>query len=807
MVRKADTLEATIPRAFSAAAPWTASRRIRMWFAGAMALMVLGTAGAAFAANAVASTNANQSRLAFKTASGEVASTLQLAIGRENDLILSGAAYLAANPKGSEAQFVQWSHSVEAMKQYPELNDFGNAIIVPASDLATFAVWARVHPSAPLGPNGTFEVDPPGPRAYYCLGTVDNARNAQVGAPAGQDFCATGLGSALLAARDSGKGSYEPFTVGTVLQLGVSTPYYRGGGVPSTINERRAAFLGWFGLSIVPNVVLDRALLGHPGFAATMTYQAGLSHAAFTAGKTSVGSQLFTTNLHNGWTITTSSTVGAGGVLTYGPALALLIAGIALSTLLAALVLILATGRARALRLVGEKTGELRYQSLHDPLTGLPNRALIADRIEQLLARNRRHGSLGAALYVDLDEFKNINDTLGHGAGDRLLQAVAARLTVSLRDVDTIGRMGGDEFVVLIDGVSQADAPELCAERILEVMRQPFELEETTSPIVVTATVGIAAGDREVPGQLLRDADVALYQAKAAGKNCFAVFAPEMDTKIQRRFELEFDLRGALADRQFRLVYQPIYNLDDLTLVGVEALIRWQHPTLGEIQPSEFIPLLESSGQIVEVGHWVLTEACTQMAAWRRRGSDLVISVNVSGRQLDRDVVVEHVRQALETSGLGPEYLTIEVTETALMRNVDLTARRLRELKDLGVEIAIDDFGTGYSSLAYLQRFPVDCLKIDRTFTEAITRSPESDALIHTLVQLGRDLGLKTLAEGVETIEQVDHLRRENVREAQGFLFARPLDPASLESQLLEPARPTETASATKRSSDRGSSQ
>ena len=450
--------------------------------------------------------------------------------------------------------------------------------------------------------------------------------------------------------------------------------------------------------------------------------------------------------------------------------------------LLAALVLILATGRARALRLVVEKTGELRYQSLHDPLTGLPNRALIADRIEQLLARNRRNGSLGAALYVDLDEFKNVNDTLGHGAGDRLLQAVAARLTTSLRDADTIGRMGGDEFVVLIDGASLQSAPELVAERLLEVHAAAVRcLEgETASPIVVTASVGIAIGDREIPGELLRDADVALYQAKAAGKNCYQRFHPEMDTHIQRRFDLEFDLRAALADDQFRLVYQPIYNLDDLSLVAVEALLRWDHPSRGVIQPDEFIPLLEASGQIIEVGRWVLNTACTQMAAWRARGSDLAIAVNVSGRQLDRDIVVDHVHEALEMSGLDPAVLTIEVTETALMRNVDTTARRLRELKALGVEIAVDDFGTGYSSLAYLQRFPVDCLKIDRTFTDAITRSPESDALIHTLVQLGKDLGLKTLAEGVESIDQVDHLRREHVNEAQGFLLARPLDPRSL---------------------------
>jgi diguanylate cyclase (GGDEF)-like protein len=435
------------------------------------------------------------------------------------------------------------------------------------------------------------------------------------------------------------------------------------------------------------------------------------------------------------------------------------------------------------------KTDELRHQALHDALTGLPNRALIMDRIEQLLARNHRNGTTGAALYVDLDEFKNVNDTLGHEAGDRLLQAVAARLTASLREVDTIGRMGGDEFVILIDGADLQYAPELVAERVLEVMRQPFDIAGAGLPMVVTASVGIAVGFREEPGELLREADVALYQAKAAGKDCSELFHPDMDSRGQHRYELEFDLRSALEAGQFRLVYQPIYNLDDLAVVGVEALIRWDHPTLGEIQPDEFIPLLESSGQIVDVGRWVLLEACNQMAAWHERGSDMIVSVNVSGRQLDRDTILDHVRDALEISHLDAAMLTIEITETALMRNVDATARRMTQLKDLGVQIAIDDFGTGYSSLSYLQRFSVDCIKIDRTFTDAITRSPESDALIHTLVQLGKDLGLRTLAEGVESTDQVDHLRGEQVNQVQGFLLARPLDAEMLEAQILEPGR------------------
>jgi diguanylate cyclase (GGDEF)-like protein len=400
---------------------------------------------------------------------------------------------------------------------------------------------------------------------------------------------------------------------------------------------------------------------------------------------------------------------------------------------------------------------------------------------------------MGAALYVDLDEFKNVNDSLGHEIGDQLLTAVTARLETTLRDADTIGRMGGDEFIVLIDGSTMNVGPELVAERLLEVLRRPFELAGTTTPLVVKASIGIAIGDRETPGDLLRDADVALYQAKAAGRNRYEIFQPEMQLEIQQRIDLEFDMRSALDNNQFRLVYQPIYDLDDLTLVAVEALLRWDNPTRGLIQPDEFIPILEQTGHIREVGRWVLRQACEQTAAWHARGDILDVSVNISGRQLDDDAIIEHIHEALAQSGLDATSLIIEVTETALMRNVEATAQRLRAIKDLGVRIAIDDFGTGYSSLAYLRQFPVDCLKIDRSFTNAISASLESKAIIATLVQLGKDLGLMTLAEGVETTEQMDHLRQEHVNQAQGFLLARPLDPATIEAQILAPLRPTTT--------------
>jgi EAL domain-containing protein (putative c-di-GMP-specific phosphodiesterase class I) len=262
-----------------------------------------------------------------------------------------------------------------------------------------------------------------------------------------------------------------------------------------------------------------------------------------------------------------------------------------------------------------------------------------------------------------------------------------------------------------------------------------------------------------------------------------------MQNDVGRRISLEFDLRSALIGNQFYLLYQPIYNLEDLSIVGVEALLRWRHPTEGVIQPDDFIPILERTGHIREVGAWVLREACSQMAVWHARGDTLDISVNVSGRQLDSDSIVDHIREALHVSELDANNLIIEVTETALMLDVDQSVKRLQAIKSLGGRIAIDDFGTGYSSLGYLRQFPIDCIKIDKSFTNAMASSSESQALVRTFIQLGKDLGLKTLAEGVETIDQMDMLRESNVAEVQGFLFSRPLAPDVLESQILRPMR------------------
>jgi diguanylate cyclase (GGDEF)-like protein len=425
--------------------------------------------------------------------------------------------------------------------------------------------------------------------------------------------------------------------------------------------------------------------------------------------------------------------------------------------------------------------GEIRHQAMHDALTGLPNRALILDRVGQAIARSRRDHLTIGLLFVDLDGFKDINDTLGHSAGDELLKAVAARFSGTLRASDTVARMGGDEFVVLAEGLSADAGPELVAERLLAVLAEPFHLGDDRTPVTISASIGIAVGTRDCAEDLFQDADLALYAAKDAGKNRYLTFESHMQDTLRHRHEIETDLQAAIGTDQFFLLYQPIFGLEDMTVVGVEALLRWKHPTKGLFQPDEFIPALEASGLIVPVGRWVLHEACRQVTQWRARGQHTSISVNISGRQLDATSFVDDVRHALNEYELPPEMLTLEITETCLMRDTKGAIRQLKILKSLGVRIAIDDFGTGYSSLAYLQQFPVDSLKIDKSFIAGMAKTPEGDALIHTLIQLGKALRIETLAEGIEETGQLTQLQAEECEVGQGYLFARPLSATDVE--------------------------
>jgi diguanylate cyclase (GGDEF)-like protein len=438
---------------------------------------------------------------------------------------------------------------------------------------------------------------------------------------------------------------------------------------------------------------------------------------------------------------------------------------------------------------LAERQEELRFMATHDVVTGLPNRTLILDRGEQALVRARRRQTALAALFIDIDNFKSINDSFGHESGDELLRMLAARLSGVIRDTDAVGRFGGDEFIVIAEELAMPIGPELIAERLLEALKEPFKLSGQDTPVTVRASVGIAVGQRACAEDLLRDADIAMYRAKWEGKNRFVVFDSGMHDAAQSRMALELDLRGAMERREFFLMYQPTFDLGDMRATAVEALVRWRHPERGVVLPGDFIPLLEETGLIVEVGRWVLDEACRQAAEWRAAGHMIGIAVNVSGRQLDADEFISDVRRALERSGLAPDALTLEITETAIMRNVEATARRLRTIKELGVRIAIDDFGTGYSSLAQLQRFPVDALKIDRSFIARLSENPEGAALIHTLVQLGKALAIETLAEGIEQPRELSVLRDEHCDSGQGFLFARPLEPKAAMTFLQEWSR------------------
>ena len=436
--------------------------------------------------------------------------------------------------------------------------------------------------------------------------------------------------------------------------------------------------------------------------------------------------------------------------------------------------------------------GLLRQHSGHDALTCLPNRTLIRDRLHQMLLRSQREHFLIAAYLVDLDNFRSVNDNLGQRAGDELLKAVAARLAGVLRSTDTVGRPGGDEFAILAEGLSLSAGPELVAERLLEAMNEPFRLEGFVDiPISITASIGIATNDEDEPDDLLRDAAIALWQAKARGKNCHIRFRPEMKTAAMERLELEADLREALHENQFFLLYQPIFDLDSVGVCGVEALLRWRHPVRGIVDPESFMPVLEETGMIAPVGSWLLKQACRRAAAWHRLGHHLTMSINISTRQLEAEDLVDQVQEALSATALEPGSLVINVAEHSLLQDMETMLSRLRGLKALGVLVAVDDLGAGYSTLARLREVPIDALKIDPSFVAAMGESPEAISSIHTLVQLGRTLGIETLAEGIEQGWQLESLQDEHCTFGQGSLFSQPIAPEALEAILtLEPVVP-----------------
>jgi diguanylate cyclase (GGDEF)-like protein/PAS domain S-box-containing protein len=421
---------------------------------------------------------------------------------------------------------------------------------------------------------------------------------------------------------------------------------------------------------------------------------------------------------------------------------------------------------------------QLQHDALHDPLTGLPNRTLFLQRLEQVIAyAQRRPDYLFAVLCIDLDRFKTINDSLGHLAGDQLLCAVALRLRNCLRPEETLARLGSDDLIVLLEDLIDVQEASLMASRIQTLLLEPFQLEGQT--IYCTATIGIAHKCEQplAAENYLRNADLAMYQAKAKGRSAQAVFTPVMHSNAVSRWQVESDLRRAIEQEEFYLQYQPILSLSASQIIGFEALIRWQHPERGLIPPGQFIDIAEETGLIIPMGEWVLRQSCQQMRTWQNQtGQPLLISVNLSGKQLGQPDLVQQVDQVLRETGLPPQSLKLEITESMILENLDISRQTLLELKQRQIQLSMDDFGTGYSSLNYLHRLPLDLLKIDRSFIHEMVNAEESLELVRAIISIARSLRMHVIAEGIETDQQVRLLKSLGCEFGQGYFFARPLD-------------------------------
>jgi diguanylate cyclase (GGDEF)-like protein len=429
---------------------------------------------------------------------------------------------------------------------------------------------------------------------------------------------------------------------------------------------------------------------------------------------------------------------------------------------------------------------KIAHMALHDPLTGLPNRAFLNEQLGHALPRAKR-GEILAVHLLDLDRFKSVNDTLGHHAGDKLLNLVAERLQFVARETDTVARMGGDEFAIVQVGIAQPSDATSLALRVIAEVSKPYDIDD--HQVIIGTSVGIAVGPEDglEADVLLRKADLALYRAKADGRGTFRFFEHQMDAQMQSRRALECDLRRALVRQEFELHYQPMVDLERNDIKGFEALLRWRHPHKGLIAPGEFIGLAEEIGVIVPLGEWVIRQACAAAATWP---DDLEVAVNLSPLQFATPGLAQIVASALAASGLQPARLELEITESALLHNSEDTLDTLYQLRTLGVRIAMDDFGTGYSSLSYLQSFPFDKIKIDRSFIKDVSDGVGSLNIVRAVAAMARGLGMKTTAEGVETPEQLEIVRAEGCTEMQGYLFSKPLAAGELERLYLADRRP-----------------
>jgi len=780
--------------------------------------LVAGLATAVVAGWQTKTAAARQARQSFDQQASGIAANVTKTLQRDADLTTSARAVIEQTPAMTDKELGSW---FSALTPAGLTNATGLAYIEKLSPVEYYYFRAAINadPAVPAGE--PFVITPSSAQPPYCLTRLLALRSALRSAgdaalPPGLDWCSTSVNGALTSSGTTGQleitkllgadeGRVLGFTAGAGTAPGnsdiealkavdqafsstmvVVAPIYNGT-TPTTVKGRVAALQGWVGGIFDTATVLAGAVGARSDLEVTLARENAGSGAQVLATTDTANTpgglvDTITTDAGGRWVVTVRQPLVSGSAT--GSTRGLAVGGaIVLATLILFLVLrSLVVSRRRARDESAQHSGELEHMALHDVLTGLPNRSLVVDRADQMLVRSRRSQLPTAALVLGVDRFKEFNEAHGYRTGDDLLRAVADRLRSALREADTVGRVRGDEFVVLTDGASLAAGPELVAERILEVVREPFFLGDGyVEPFTVSVSVGVALGPRVDAEHLLQDAGTALSQAKEAGRDRYVVFGQDMPQAIESRQAFEHELRSAVATDQFFLRYQPIFDIETRSTTGVEALLRWQHPTRRVIPPDHFLPMLEESGLIVPLGRWVLQEACRQGAALHRAGYLITMSVNMSACQLESDTLLADVGDALVASGFEPNALVIEITETTIMRDTSLMVDRLVALKGLGVRIAIDDFGTGYSSLAYLRQFPIDILKIDRSFISSVATTRDSSMLIHTLVQFGKTLGLETIAEGIEEEGQMDPLLAEQCDTGQGFLYGRPLSPTQLD--------------------------
>jgi diguanylate cyclase (GGDEF)-like protein len=783
----------------------TALGRRGIWAGVAALCVAIGAVGSVLGARTVARNDAARARQVFPRTAAGIASTLKLTLQHEEDLIISGSTFFAGKPSASAAEFDTWVKWARALRRYPELQTLGLLALVRAPELAAFEARvtghaanpldsrARLGSRLPLPAGGGLRVVPASTRPFYCLAAVELVRHAAKSARPRADYCA--LTPGLVASRDSGRSIYAPATAGRGRGLAIETPVYRGNVPPSTLIGRRETFVGWLRELLVPGAMLQQVVQGHPGYGVRLRHKTGSSNVVFSSGATTPGAQSRTANLHNGWTVRTSGpTPAVADVVTDGDALALLIVGGLLSLLLGLLVFVLGGGRRQPPARKARE--ELPRDDLYDPLTGLPNRSLMMDRAERMLARaGRQSGLLVGALFIDIDWFKDVNEKLGQAAGDQLLRTVAERLGGVVRAHDTVGRLGGDEFVVLVETAARGARLDSLARRMIEALHKPVELDGFGPSVALTASIGVAFGRYATPDDLLRDAKLALHAAQAAGRDRYTLFNANMRSVIEGRGVLEAEMNTALEEKQFFLLYQPIYDLMTRKAVGLEALIRWQHPTQGVLPPDDFIALAEETGLIVPIGRWMLEEACSRAAAWNVAGDRVDISVKVAATQLNRDGFITDVRRALQQSGIEPSLLTLEIAEATAMQDATAATERVQEVKQLGVRIAIDNFGSGYAIHTDLQKMPLDYLKVTRSSLAASDDEDYRSWLLQTIVNLGRDLAIPVIAAEIETYEEMATVERADCPMAQGFFLCRPTPADDIASVLHGELQVSPTAS------------